>query len=200
MVMQVLHAKSKPCARPNYITAHMCLLPLRMYSEPRSHNSNPSNVDSSRVPSNYFSVQSHLHRCMHGKIGSILREGQRRKASRGMGDSKPMDKMFNAYLVYFAANEIISLQRKIRVDRLPNRAVDTIINGVTSVAPIITKNMIMRKLTRMEKAKKEAVAPTPQAQFLSLVRIHTLDSATKAAGYADGCAMDVTTVSAEDSE
>ena len=72
-----------------------------------------------------------------------------------------MEKNFKAYLIKLAANEIIYLQRERRGGRLPNGSVGTIINNVTSMAPTITINTIMIKLTIMDKAKKAAVTAPP---------------------------------------
>ena len=77
-----------------------------------------------------------------------------------------MDKIFKASLVELESNEIIYLIRNIRFGKLPNGAVDTIISGVASVPLTMTKQMIMIKLTRMEKAKKSYVAAPTQAQFM----------------------------------
>ena len=102
-----------------------------------------------------------------------------------------MEKIFKASLVEWAETEIISLQHESRGGRLPNVAVGNIINGVTSAALTMTKTMIMRKLTIMEKANKAAAVSPPQAQFLIPVRLQTPARAAEAAGYADSCASTV---------
>ena len=79
-------------------------------------------------------------------------------------------------------------------------AVGNIINGVTSAALTMTKTMIMRKLTIMEKANKAAAASPPQAQFLITVRLRTPARVSEASDYAAGCTSTVTTVSPKESE
>ena len=63
------------------------------------------------------------------------------------------------------------------------------------MAPTITKNMIMSKLTIMEKTKKAYVAAPTQAQFLILLRIHMPARVSEDPGSATGCASTVTTLS-----
>ena len=82
-------------------------------------------------------------------MSSIFREGHRHKASCGTGGSNPIEKIFKAYLIELAENEIIYLQHKSIGGRLPNGAFNTIINSGISVDQTIIKNMIMIKLTRM---------------------------------------------------
>ena len=65
-----------------------------------------------------------------------------------------MEKTFKASLIELAADEIIYLRHESRGFRLPNGAVDTISDGITSVSPTMTKNMIINKLTIMDKVKK----------------------------------------------